>query len=222
MTHLGIKAIVFDFDNVIALRKDGTGSDEIKDAVWPEVFGSDWVRVKDEFPAILQRWKGGKGSRSHIVRDVLSYLHLEGDLEKEVQKYCEIFNRLVQKGIGEMGILTETRDFLGALSKRFPLFLSSATPTVAMNETLEKLGILDFFREVYGQEGGKVESLRSAMKAIEETDPQKILFVGDALTDYEAARAVGTLFVGVATKRNKWKENPQIFPVVSAVYEIAL
>ncbi|TSC56051.1 MAG: hypothetical protein Greene041679_544 [Parcubacteria group bacterium Greene0416_79] len=217
-----VTAVVFDFDNVILLGKDGTGSEEIKDAVWPRVFGANWEQVKNEFPAILKKWSGGKGSRFEIVRDALTHLWFRGDLEREAQKLCVDFNLLVQEGIVEMGVLPETRAFLEKLSKRFPLFINSATPTEAMNETLEKLDIRHFFREVYGQEGGKTESLRRAIKTVEETDPQNILFVGDAITDYEAAKAVGTRFVGVATKRNQWKERPQTFPVVTAVIELQL
>lgn len=215
-----VSAVVFDFDNVILLEKDGTGSDEVKDAVWPKVFGEDWARVKDEFPVILKRQSGGKGSRFNVARDALTYLKFQGDMEKEVQRLCEIFNRLVQKGILEMGVMPETRDFLGKLSKRFPLFINSATPTSALKETLLYLGISHFFREVYGQETGKVEGLRTAMKIAGETHPQKVLFVGDAPTDYSVAQTVGTLFVGVATKRNKWVDGTEPFPVVTAVYKL--
>lgn len=215
-----ISAMVFDFDNVIVLKVDGTGSEEVKDAAWPEVFGEDWKRLAGAFPAMVKRWSGGKGSRFDIVRDALAHLGFQGDLEKEVRKLCEDFNRLVQEGIVEIGVAPGARAFLKTLSKRLPLFINSATPTSAMNETLERLGIKHLFREVYGQEGGKAESIRRAMAVMSATDPKQILFVGDSPTDYEAAKTVGCRFIGVGTKRNKWKDAPQPFPVISGTHEL--
>ena len=217
-----ITTIVFDFDNVIVLGKDGTGSEEIKDATWPEVFGTDWERVKDAFPVFLKKWSGGKGSRFDIVRDALTHLNFQGDTEREVSRLCDDFNWRVQEGILKLGVLPETREFLVKLSKRFPMFINSATPVAAMRETLAKLGIGNVFTEVYGQEGGKEESIRHAMRAVGETDPEKTLFVGDLPTDFEAAKKVGCRFVGAATKRNGWKERPQEFPVVTTVSELQL
>ncbi|MEK7169834.1 MAG: HAD-IA family hydrolase [Patescibacteria group bacterium] len=222
MSLANVTAIVFDFDNVIALGKDGTGSEEIKDAAWPEVFGADWERVRNEFPVFLKKWSGGKGSRFAIARDALLHVGFSGDTEKEVRRLCEDFNQRVQEGILKLGVLPETLEFLEALSKHFPLFINSATPAQAMEETLEKLGIKNLFTEVYGQEGGKEESIRRAMRAVGETDPERIVFVGDSGTDFEAAKKVGCRFIGVATKRNMWEETPQSFPLVTAISEIQL
>ncbi|MDO8594519.1 MAG: HAD hydrolase-like protein [bacterium] len=219
---MDVSSVVFDFDNVITLQSDGTGSDEVKDAMWPKVFGADWERIKDEFPLFIKHWSGGKGSRFEIVRDALNHLGFRGDLQKEVEKLCEDFNRLVQEGIVEMGVLSETHQFLEKLSKRFPLFVNSATPTGAMSQTLEKLHLRHLFTNVYGQEEGKAQSLRRAMKEVGEIDYKKILFVGDALTDYEAAQAVGTQFVGIATKRNGWIDGKEPFPVVTTISELQL
>lgn len=215
-----MNAVVFDFDNCIVLKPDGTGSEEVKDGAWQKVFAEEWDKLKDEFPALIKRWSGGTGSRFEIVRDALTHLQFQGDTEKEVQRLCARFNQLVQDGIVALGVLPETRAFLETTAKRLPLFINSATPSVAMNETLEKLGIRHFFREVYGQEGGKTENIRRAMQAVGERNPKKIVFVGDSLTDYEAAEEVGCRFVGVATKRNKWNESTQPFLVVWYIHEL--
>lgn len=91
-----------------------------------------------------------------------------------------------------------------------------------MHQTLKMLRLSHLFKDVYGQEGGKVGGLRSALQTLRETDPQRILFVGDAPTDYSASQTVGTRFVGVATKRNGWVDGKEPFPVVTAVSELQL
>ncbi len=219
-----VAGVVFDFDNTICLRADGTGSDEIKDAVWPEVFGEIlWKDIGPVFVSIVKRFSGGKGSRYDIVRSALGYSGVtQREMEDEVTRHCARFNTLVQKGILAIGIPSENRAYLQALSKRIPLFINSATPTKAMGETLQKLGIATLFRMVYGQEVGKISGLRKALIAVGATDPQKLLFVGDSISDYEAAHVVGTQFIGVATKHNGWKEYPQAFQTVSGVAEIVL
>ncbi len=219
---MSVSAVVFDFDNVIALLPDGTGSEEIKDAVWPEVFGDAWGSIKDTFPDILRKNAGGNGSRFTVIREALIQLAFQGNFEEEVQRRAEVFNRRVLEGITGMGVPSETKVFLEKLSSRLPIFINSATPLAPLQGLLRGFGILTFFTEVYGQEIGKTEGLRCALKQVGETDPQKILFVGDAVTDYEASQTVGTLFVGVATKRNGWREKSQAFPVVSAVYKITV
>lgn len=217
-----VSAVVFDFDNVIALKPDGTGSEEIKDAVWPEVFGDEWGSVKDAFPDILRKNAGGKGSRFTVIRDALVQLAFQGNFEEEVQRRVEVFSLLVQEGVTGMGVPSETKVFLEKLSSHLPIFINSATPLTPLKETLRELDILPFFTEVYGQEAGKEEGLRRALKKVGETDPRAVMFVGDALTDYNASQAVGTLFVGVSTKRNGWADGKEPFPVVTAVSELQL
>lgn len=216
-----IHAVIFDFDNVLVLRLDGTGSEEVKDNAWPQVFGAKWETLKPVFSEIVQRFSGGRGSRFDIAQSALKHLGVpEQEIIPEAERMCRHFNKIVQAGIVEIGVSPEVRGVLEKIAGRLPLFINSATPTAAMHETLEKLGIAHFFREVYGQEGGKTESIRRAMTAIGTVHPEHVLFVGDSPTDYEAAQTVGCQFIGVATGRNGWGMGRQSFPVISGVHEL--
>ena len=63
-----------------------------------------------------------------------------------------------------------------------------------MREIVHERGLDRFFAGVYGSPASKAEILRRIL-AERELAPEEVVFVGDALSDYEGARAVGVPFV---------------------------
>jgi len=85
------------------------------------------------------------------------------------------------------------RESLQALQRKADVVVVSATPTEALVREWEEHGIATYARIIAGQEmGSKKQHLALAAKG--KYAPDRILMMGDAPGDMEAARANGTLF----------------------------
>ena len=198
-----IKAIVFDFDGVI------TDSKSLKRDAWRAVF-SDRNSNDNE---LLQKEVGiGKGNRYEILRrTLLSSIGVpETELDRLVNYYADRYNELVQTGIKTKGLFLGVVQMFGRLSKKYPLYINTATPDIAIQITLEEFGLKNFFHGVFGSlSGSKEENLRQVITELN-VKPFDILMVGDEAKDKEAAEKVGTRFIGIADSINKW--TPRNFP----------
>ena len=84
---------------------------------------------------------------------------------------------------------------LAALAHRgLPMFVASGTPQDELQLIVARRGLADTFREVHGAPREKPEILRDLL-ARHGLAPHQVLFVGDGMSDYKAARAVETPFL---------------------------
>ncbi|NUM25438.1 MAG: HAD family hydrolase [Candidatus Buchananbacteria bacterium] len=218
-----IKVIVFDFDNCLVLdEKTKTGSEEIKDQAWFEIF-SEYDRK--ELEAVLDQAKkivvGGAGDRNDIAQQILRHFnHPEATLAASAIKKCDLFNQYVQKRIGEVIITPATRKTLSELASQYPLYINTATPRDAALESLKILNLISFFKEVFGRPGTKVDNLQKIIAA-ESVNPMQVLFIDDQPGGWDAAQTVGCIFAGIYTAKNKlWQNEKQPFPLVNSLTEL--
>lgn len=94
-------------------------------------------------------------------------------------------------------------DFLTAMQDRVPLYVASGTPEAELREVLEQRGLDRFFVGMYGSPAKKPDILRSILTA-EGKAPESLLMVGDSGTDLDAAKAVGSRFVGRGPFPEPW------------------
>ncbi|MEO7735807.1 MAG: HAD family hydrolase [Kofleriaceae bacterium] len=81
---------------------------------------------------------------------------------------------------------------VGALG--LPMFVASGTPVDELRMIVERRGLARWFREVHGAPREKPEVLRDLL-ARYALSPAQVLFIGDGMSDYKAAHAVGTEFL---------------------------
>lgn len=202
---------VLDFDDVLV-----RGSEGLKHKAWVDIF------PVIEHLEIQRRWQSyyanGKGDRFGILRATLKEIYgADADIEKLVLEKAVVFDDSVQQGILRIGVANEDRAALSWLQERFTLFLNSATPQKAIEETIQKLGLSEVFTGVFGQHGStsKVENLKKAA-SFSTAQPEQMFFVGDSDGDLNAANSFGCQFIGVATERNGWKKKrPELLLVKS-------
>jgi phosphoglycolate phosphatase-like HAD superfamily hydrolase len=77
---------------------------------------------------------------------------------------------------------------------RVPMFVASGTPAGELKMIVERRGLAPRFVEVHGSPAEKPAILRDLMQR-HQLLADEVLFVGDGMSDYEAARAVGVLFL---------------------------
>jgi phosphoglycolate phosphatase-like HAD superfamily hydrolase len=85
-------------------------------------------------------------------------------------------------------------ELLERLVAAYPLYVASATPEGEIREIVSERGLDRFFAAVYGSPASKAEILRRIL-AENEYASDEVVFVGDALSDYNAALEVGAAFV---------------------------
>ncbi|GEM_PF-1992187 len=220
-----IKCLVLDLDNCTLLdEKTGRGSEEIKDEAWYVVYPE---YSREELDNAMREAKSklslatGQADRQDVVREICRYFHVaDKEIEGEVVRRCMAFNQEVQKGIAKIEISEQTRDALGELSQKIPIYVNTATPKEAAMESLDALGLTSLLKSVYGRPGTKLENLKAIVEA-EGLTPSQVLFVDDQPTGWAVAQQVGCRFVGIYTERNKaWYDKPQPFPIVHSLLEL--
>jgi HAD superfamily hydrolase (TIGR01549 family) len=206
-----IKVLVFDFDGVIA------DSNRPKYEAWFQLFPASEGVSPELIKKVLDRVKF---TRFDILRQIFTELKRPADkIEQLVKIYAEKYNRLAQAGIGKVGLFPEVPQVLEGLSKNYKLYLNSATPDEALAETVNKLGIARFFKQIFGISFASKEDNLRQITTKEKVAGEEIVFVGDADSDYRAAANCGCLFVGMVNEFNNWQN--QNFPLISNLGELS-
>lgn len=195
-----VAALVFDFDGVIV-----PGSEQIKQQAWDEVFRSYGDSYKEPLSLAEAKYGRGRGGdRFDILRSTYSALGEYGSmLEEHVTSGANTFDAVVQEKILSYGVDDDTRRVLQSLSRRWPLYINSATPTSALERTVCALEIDSFFTGIYGRPAHKVDILTRISKEVG-CMPSELLFVGDSATDEKAALQCGCSFIGYGSR--EWED----------------
>jgi len=140
------------------------------------------------------------------------------ELEVQSKAYVDEYNNKVQSGIQSLGLLEDVMETLEKLSKKYLLFINTATPKDSIDETVNNLGISRYFKEIYGATTkSKTENLSSIVQK-KNLIPSEVVVIGDGENDVEAAKENETHFIGFANDWNKWEK--QKFQTVKSFNEI--
>jgi HAD superfamily hydrolase (TIGR01549 family) len=186
------RAVVFDFDGVIV------ESVAVKSRAFVELFPDR----PDLHEAILEHHQDHLGlSRYEKLRWILAELLGEPVDEGRVEELATAFSRLVLEATVRCPLVPGAAETLEALAAAgVPAYVASGTPEDELRTIVERRGLADRFRGVWGSPRSKPEILRRLL-AGEALVPQAVVMVGDGLSDHRAAREAGVPFV--------WRETPQ-------------
>lgn len=235
-----VHAIALDADNTLFLRPfgsklengkadpvAGTGSEELKDEAWLQLFGRPAGRlphstVAEVLAEVNQKIKGGKGDRKDVVRALLEVSGLTIS-EQNINNYCESFSRAVLDSIIELGLPNSVVEALQTIKNASrQLYIVTATPKYAAETTLKKLDVYEYFTGVYGRPKNKRENLVEALH-LSGVKAEQFLVVDDTPEVLEMAKdELGMKVVGVRTKRVRlWHgdANPG-FPLINSIAEL--
>lgn len=181
-----VRAILLDFDGVILESV----------AVKTEAFRSLFADIPDHVDEIVEYHCQNTGvSRFDKFRHIYASI-LKRDLsEREFNRLSARYHNLVIGGVLVAPFVTGAQEFLEQFSRRIPLYVVSASPEEELSDIISQRGMTRYFRGIYGAPRRKVDCIRSIVER-EGLDPSQVLFVGDALNDYRAAREAGVPFAG--------------------------
>ena len=102
------------------------------------------------------------------------------------EQLCSSFSRLVFDGVVSSPYVPGALEFLLEHKDHYRIHLASATPHDELHRILEQRGIFHLFNEVFGAPISKDDAVK-AILGKSASLPEEAIFIGDALSDYEAA-----------------------------------
>jgi len=181
-----IHAIAFDFDGVLA------ESVEVKTRAYALLFNDEKEEAVSQF--IDYHIKNGGISRFEKIkvfyRDILQRPLSDNYFQELVQR----FSRLVVDEVVAAPWVEGAREFLAQNEKQYKFFIVSGTPEDELNEIVHRRGMDHYFKAVRGSPKDKVTLLSEIMEEYN-LRPDKMVFVGDAETDWQAAQKLKIPFL---------------------------
>lgn len=207
-----LQAIFFDFDGVIL------DSIPTKTEGFVTLF-SDYDQEVIEKIVHYHHLHGGisrvekiKHAHEKFIGTPLS----EQELAHWARKYSEL---VVQKVIG-VDWIKGAKVFLESCPGTFKVFVISGTPEDELKYVLQKRGMNHYFDAILGSPILKPEHIRMLLQKYD-LKPSQCVFVGDALTDYNAAKETSLHFVGIRGE-NTFPEGTNVLPnCIDLKYAIA-
>jgi len=185
--------IFFDFDGVIV------DSVEAKIAAFGELyarFGEDVRRAVEEY----QRAVPGETRFEKIPRFHRELLGEELSAD-EVAHWCDRLSDIVLDQVVACPLLPDVAEVLSLLARRgVAAHVVSGTPEAELRVIADRKGLAPFFESLRGAPMHKTPIVKEIMAA-NRLGFDQCLFIGDAMTDYVAARECGIAFLGRADDR---------------------
>jgi phosphoglycolate phosphatase-like HAD superfamily hydrolase len=184
-----IKAIIFDFDGVIV------ESANIK----TQAFQSLFSQYPERLDSIVEYHIRNMGiSRfvkfKYIYENILS---LEYGPQEE-KKLGNLFSRAVLEAILKAPFVAGAREYLGSHYNSQSFFIASGTPQEELDFIVSKLGLKQYFLEVFGSPLQKPEIIKHIL-AKYSLKRCEVVFIGDGQSDCLAANQTGIPFIGRIT-----------------------
>lgn len=166
------------------------------------------IKTRFKLPDLssLKIWIAGETSLSNS--NLRKYFESNYDAELErVLRWTETINKNIGAGLGKIPPFPYAAKAIETVSACADLIVVSQTPLEALEHEWSDHDLKKFVSIIAGQEHGtKTEHISLAAK--EKYKPEKILMIGDALGDLQAARNNGILFYPIlAGKENEsWEQ----------------
>lgn len=172
-------AIFFDFDGVIV------DSVHIK----TQVFYDMYLQYGEEIAQKAKQHHIENGGVSRFEKFKIYHRDFLGKNldEAGVQQLAQEFSSRVKDAVIASSIVPGIIEILEDSSKSMDLFIITGTPTEEILEIVEKRGWTKYFKEILGSPTNKDTWSKYLLDKYNYA-PNKVLFVGDATTDHEAAK----------------------------------
>jgi phosphoglycolate phosphatase-like HAD superfamily hydrolase len=191
------KGIIFDFDGVIC--------DSV--SVKTDAFATMYKAYGDEVVArvISHHHEHGGISRYEKFR----YYHKEflGVVltDEEVMMLGDIFSSIALQKVIDSPYLPGVLNFIKKSQRNSDLFICTGTPESEIRIILDKKGLTKYFKGIYGAPKNKADIIQEIIHTYRFSN-KELEFYGDAMTDYNAAKATNIKFTGVLSSITSFPE----------------
>lgn len=210
MNKPNYQAVFFDFDGVIL------DSANIKTIAFAEMFKEFGVETASSVVAHHLANEGiSRFEKFKYIYENILHKPIDQDLLDELGKK---FNRLVFEKVLTAPFIEGAYETLQDLKRNeTPAFVASGAPHEEVKLIVETRKLAPYFTEVHGSPRKKKHIIKDVCNRYG-FEPIRCLFIGDAMTDYEAAIAAGTHFLGIVgtEEESVFPDGTRISPYVHA------
>ena len=181
-----VNAVIFDFDGVLIQSVD------IKTRAFAELyreFGQGAVDL-----VVSYHLAHGGVSRYDKFRHIHNVLIPPPLSENELAQLVCRFSALVEDAVVEAPWVAGAKEFLEQNYTLLPMFVASGTPDEELKRIIGRRGIDRFFMSVHGSPLPKREII-DRIVAKHDYKRDRVVMVGDAMTDYEESKHSGVRFI---------------------------
>lgn len=182
-------AIIFDWDGVI------TDSVNIKTEAFMEIFKFSSPEIRQK---ILEHQKisGGISRFEKYQFYMKEFLHQDVSPE-ELQNFEQRYYDLIVHKILQAPFINGVTETLQTLhTQKIPAFVVSGSPTEELKALARARKIDHYFTKIYGSPKTKSVLIQEILEEYS-FNPSRITFLGDAITDYNAAKTNHINFIGI-------------------------
>jgi HAD superfamily hydrolase (TIGR01549 family) len=181
-----IRAIAFDFDGVLVESVD------VKTRAYAYLFkeyGQDVVSKVVDYHI-----KNGGTSRFVKFRTIYEKILKKSLSENKFDSLCEQFSSIVVDAVVAAPWVEGAQEFLKKNKNCYLYFIVSGTPQKELELIVQRRRMDQYFCAVLGSPKDKVALFREVFPRLNLT-PKETVFVGDAETDWDAAKTMGLPFL---------------------------
>ena len=192
---MNLKGIIYDFDGVIC------DSVNVKTKAFAEMYksyGEDVVSKVVDYH--LQH--GGISRYEKFKYYHQTFLGIELTQE-EIMQMGNKFSEIALQKVINSAYLPGVVDFMTNGKKNCLQFICTGTPETEILTILNKKNLEHLFDSVYGAPKRKPEIITMLLEQYQ-LHRDEVIFIGDALTDYNAARETNIAFVGVKSDNTQF------------------
>ena len=174
--------IIFDFDGVII------NSHKTKTEAFYEIFKSYGKNVAYKAKKFHERNIGK--SRFFKFKFILKKILNKNINKSELAKLDKKYKKKKKK---KMKLMTPSKyllKFLKGQKYNNNLYISTGTPQNKIIKILKEKNLLSYFKKIYGSPSSKISHINEIKKS-----NKNILFIGDSLEDYNAAKKTNINFI---------------------------
>lgn len=197
------QAIFLDFDGVVV---ESAG---IKTQAFRELFDSESPTLVRRILRYHERHMGvsRQVKFTHIYKSILRKPLTPADRAQLAKR----FSRLVKEEVIRCPLVRGAGRFLKRWQGVADVYVVSGTPQSELRNIVSRRGLGKFFQSIFGSPRTKAEIVRKILR-VKKYDPRRVVFVGDAMTDLQAAAQTSIPFVGRARQSRSF--HPYRPPVV--------
>ncbi len=183
-----IKNILWDFDGVFvdSVPLKGKGFYE----VYMKFGEKTAVQVEKDHYSM-----GGVSRYEKFKKWHKEYLNKEIN-EIQIEKLAHEYSSFVKEKVIAGSLTKGLEDFLKSHSNTYKNWVISGTPHNEMNDIIERKDLTQYFDSVYGSPRSKIQWVEEIL--LDHTlNPSETVFIGDANSDYKAAKKFNFHFIVV-------------------------
>jgi HAD superfamily hydrolase (TIGR01549 family) len=181
-----IRAIAFDFDGVLV---ESTNVKTRAYACLFEEYGQNIVSKVVDYHT-----KNGGISRFVKLRTIYEKILKKSLSEDKFNSLCEQFSSIVVDEVVAAPWVEGAHEFIKTNKNRYLFFIVSGTPQKELELIVKRRRMGKYFCAVFGSPKDKISLFQEALPRLNLT-PKETVFIGDAETDWNAAKTMGLPFL---------------------------